>query len=477
MDDLMKLSSLNEPTVLFNLQYGTTKKVPFYGNGCIEAYKCKEIESPHVYAITDTTIREMNQDQIVAYNADILGADLSCLSDIKGKFRVAAEPAKVFDVGAVLSFARRLGKGEARVCKRIGFLLDCGYYMAKRIVKCVLALSPIVNAKRAGQKSGSHSLSSLVLAILLDKKPEEVPMLVESVLCKVVEEFEQRIASQGEKAKVTLIDPVSQSNRSVVADKKKKIHVVSKKEDGIHKSQVNAFISRKEDHIHKNLVADEESQRQFLKQKMLFDQQQREISSRKSELRHTLHTTKSGMQIMQMQMKFRQEFSNLVMTEENRKLYNQVQDLKGNKDHYFLVAFGSIKVYCGVRPFFPAQSNHLSAVENIDDGTITGRRSFNFNKIFGPSATQAEVFLDMQPLDRSVLHGYNVCIFAYGQTGSGKTYSMGSLGHFPALTDCSSRSHRYGVSYSPLVMKNVFGNLGGDQLVPYNADILGEILP
>ena len=123
------------------------------------------------------------------------------------------------------------------------------------------------------------------------------------------------------------------------------------------------------------------------------------------------------------------------------------------------VPSGSIRVYCRVRPFFPGQSNHLSAVENIEDGTITvnipskngkGRRSFNFNKIFGPSATQgwfafwfqlypgfivlvklkifssvaAEVFLDMQPLVRSVLDGFNVCIFAYGQTGSGKTYTM-----------------------------------------------------
>ncbi|KAK7379017.1 hypothetical protein VNO80_04469 [Phaseolus coccineus] len=281
--------------------------------------------------------------------------------------------------------------------------------------------------------SGSHSLSSLVRAILSDKKPEEVPMqLVESVLSKVVEEFEQRIASQGEKAKVTSIDPVSQSNGSVVADKKgdKKIHAVTEK-DVIHKSQVNAMVTKKEDRIHKNQVADEESQRQLLKQKMLFDQQQRQIQ----ELRHNLHTTKSGMQLMQ--MKFREEFSNLGMhvhglahaasgyhrvLEENRKLYNQVQDLKG-----------SIRVYCRVRPFFPGQSNHLSAVENTEDGTITvnipskngkGRRSFNFNKIFGPSATQAEVFLDMQPLVRSVLDGYNVCIFAYGQTGSGKTYTM-----------------------------------------------------
>lgn len=36
----------------------------------------------------------------------------------------------------------------------------------------------------------------------------------------------------------------------------------------------------------------------------------------------------------------------------------------------------------------------------------------------------AQIYADTQPLVRSVLDGYNVCIFAYGQTGSGKTYTM-----------------------------------------------------
>jgi len=54
-------------------------------------------------------------------------------------------------------------------------------------------------------------------------------------------------------------------------------------------------------------------------------------------------------------------------------------------------------VYCRVRPFLSGQPNHSSTVENIEDGVITinvpskngkGRRSFNFNKVFGPSAAQ-----------------------------------------------------------------------------------------
>jgi hypothetical protein len=50
----------------------------------------------------------------------------------------------------------------------------------------------------------------------------------------------------------------------------------------------------------------------------------------------------------------------------------------------------------------------------------------------------AEVFLDTQPLIRSVLDGYNVCIFAYGQTGSGKTYTMVSNAHqyLPSKSEC-----------------------------------------
>ncbi|XP_073009938.1 kinesin-like protein KIN-14F isoform X1 [Typha latifolia] len=112
------------------------------------------------------------------------------------------------------------------------------------------------------------------------------------------------------------------------------------------------------------------------------------------------------------------------LLEENRLLYNQVQDLKGN-----------IRVYCRVRPFLQEQHDERSTIDHIgENGDIMimnpqkqgkdGRKIFSFNKVFGANATQTEVFADTQPLVRSVMDGFNVCIFAYGQTGSGKTYTM-----------------------------------------------------
>ncbi|KAG8661529.1 hypothetical protein MANES_01G011700v8 [Manihot esculenta] len=109
---------------------------------------------------------------------------------------------------------------------------------------------------------------------------------------------------------------------------------------------------------------------------------------------------------------------------ENRKLFNELQDLKGN-----------IRVYCRIRPLNPGQAEKQTTIEYVgQNGELVvanpskpgkdGNRLFRFNKVYGPNSTQADVFSDTQPLIRCVLDGYNVCIFAYGQTGSGKTYTM-----------------------------------------------------
>ncbi|KAG1371096.1 Kinesin-like protein KIN-14A [Cocos nucifera] len=106
---------------------------------------------------------------------------------------------------------------------------------------------------------------------------------------------------------------------------------------------------------------------------------------------------------------------------ENRQLYNTLQELRGN-----------IRVFCRIRPIFNEEGK--CTIDYIgNDGSLmvidpfkpqNTCKIFQFNKVFGPTATQDEVYKDTQALIRSVMDGYNVCIFAYGQTGSGKTHTM-----------------------------------------------------
>ncbi|XP_051224345.1 kinesin-like protein KIN-14B [Lolium perenne] len=155
------------------------------------------------------------------------------------------------------------------------------------------------------------------------------------------------------------------------------------------------------------------------------------------------------------------------ITLQKRESLNNYLDLKG-----------SIRVFCRIRPFNHEQSYSSRTMFTVDESNIflriseTKRKQYKFDKVFAPSSTQGDVFSEVEPLIKSAIDGYNVCIFAYGQTGSGKTYTMEGkptdLGVIPrgiqVLLDRASESNnRFLFTFSMLEI--YMGNLR-DLLVP-----------
>jgi len=303
------------------------------------------------------------------------------------------------------------------------------------------------------------SIRMLVQTVLSDKKPEEIPSVVESLLSKVINEFERRIASQSELVKDTMEqvkDTMDTNDRNSVlridspfdTSVSKSLSIVdSPQVESTSPSDLEKATEKiKMDEVEKNAssltedvstlvpapLSNDNVNKHMPKPVRNFDREQKQIQDLKS----NMSTVKSCME--KLKLLYSEDLKKLgdhlrivshaasgyrKVVEENRKLYNQIQDLRGN-----------IRVYCRVRPFLPGKVSSSSSVAGIEDRTITlmvpskygkdAKKSFTFNSVFGPLATQEEVFTDMQPLVRSVLDGFNVCIFAYGQTGSGKTFTM-----------------------------------------------------
>eukprot|EP00796_Vickermania_ingenoplastis_P004136 gene4136-2978_t len=87
-----------------------------------------------------------------------------------------------------------------------------------------------------------------------------------------------------------------------------------------------------------------------------------------------------------------------------KQYYNQIQELKGN-----------IRVYCRVRPMLPfeIQAGHTDVMSYPTSGEIkfidaAGRpKTFEFDEVYQPSASQAKVFEDTSPLIDSDNEGIN----------------------------------------------------------------------
>ena len=110
---------------------------------------------------------------------------------------------------------------------------------------------------------------------------------------------------------------------------------------------------------------------------------------------------------------------------ERRKYLEELEHMKG-----------TIRVLCRVRPL--GSDGHKNIIVFPDPQTIRVKRtnesvmgvsrvirkSFEFDAVFQPGCTQAQVFEQARPMIQNAVDGFNVCLFAYGQTGSGKTFTM-----------------------------------------------------
>ena len=69
--------------------------------------------------------------------------------------------------------------------------------------------------------------------------------------------------------------------------------------------------------------------------------------------------------------------------------------------------------------------NSNSLIVTSDPKNLIKEHQFFFDYVFGPSATQEEIYQNTtQKLLPGIIEGFNATVFAYGATGSGKTYTM-----------------------------------------------------
>ncbi|RWR75752.1 kinesin KP1 isoform X1 [Cinnamomum micranthum f. kanehirae] len=156
---------------------------------------------------------------------------------------------------------------------------------------------------------------------------------------------------------------------------------------------------------------------------------------------------------------------------QRRKALNDFLDLKGN-----------IRVFCRIRPVLADEKCGSSRpVVALDSSNLllkfaeNKRKHYSFDKVFHPGSSQDEVFSEVEPVIKSALDGYNVCIFAYGQTGTGKTFTMEGKPDGPGVIpramealfkQALDTNHKFLFTFSMLEI--YMGSLR-DLLVPQNA--------
>ncbi|XP_065343491.1 kinesin-like protein Klp61F isoform X2 [Cloeon dipterum] len=154
----------------------------------------------------------------------------------------------------------------------------------------------------------------------------------------------------------------------------------------------------------------------------------------------------------------------------------------------------NILVYARVRPMnekerlerknmnvVELKSNREVVVRDRANHTLT--RTFAFDRAFGPTSKQVDVYKAVaQPMIAEVLEGYNCTIFAYGQTGTGKTFTMeGERADNDATWEkdplCGLVPRVLSHMFDELRLKNIEFTMAVSYLELYNEELIDLLSP
>ena len=112
----------------------------------------------------------------------------------------------------------------------------------------------------------------------------------------------------------------------------------------------------------------------------------------------------------------------------------------------------------------PGASSHASAVSGGKPGATTGGRTprpdVTFDGVFGPDATQADVYAHaIEPIVAETLEGFNCTVFAYGQTGTGKTHTMEATTRRRMIRDSVRATTSRDRGIVPRALRQIFRHL------------------
>ena len=126
-----------------------------------------------------------------------------------------------------------------------------------------------------------------------------------------------------------------------------------------------------------------------------------------------------------------------LLIKDNAALEGGVSQLKQRMAYYnetIATMKGSIRAYIKVRPLFEEEldlyrtsESDLSSYIQFPDFNIINYNgsSFEFDRVFSPGSSEADLYEEVEPYVWSAMSGYRVGLFAYGQTNAGASDDVG----------------------------------------------------